>query len=240
MERNIILAYWLTFFKHSWFWLGIWILYYLKFTNYAGIGIIETVFFLTITLFEIPTGAIADIFGKKKTLIISFSLQAVGVYFLSTATNLMGILTGGVIAGIGGSMYSGTFEALVYDSLKEIKAQDKYDRVIANISSISFFAPAVCAIIGGYLYTVQPSLPFAITGLFYSFGLITCFFLAEPHVDTIKFSIRNFLLQTKVGIRELTKTRIIINQTMLLLAIGLIVVICDEMLNQFFSSRIWI
>lgn len=42
-NRNIYLSYLLAFCKNSWFWLGIWVFYYLRFTNYAGIGLIETI-----------------------------------------------------------------------------------------------------------------------------------------------------------------------------------------------------
>ena len=65
MDRNISIAYILSFAKNTWFWLGIWIFYYLKFTNYAGIGVIETVLIITMTLTEIPTGAVTDLLGKK-------------------------------------------------------------------------------------------------------------------------------------------------------------------------------
>jgi len=67
MKNNILIAYILAFAKNTWFWLGIWIFYYLRFTNYAGIGLIETVLTVTTTLSEIPTGAVADLLGKKKT-----------------------------------------------------------------------------------------------------------------------------------------------------------------------------
>jgi len=71
-KRNVLLSYLLAFSKTTWFWLGIWIFYYLRFTDYAGIGLIETVLIVTVTLAEIPTGAIADLIGKKKTLILPF------------------------------------------------------------------------------------------------------------------------------------------------------------------------
>ena len=50
VHKNIAISYILTFCKNSWFWLGIWVFYYLRFTNYAGIGIIETLLIVTITL----------------------------------------------------------------------------------------------------------------------------------------------------------------------------------------------
>jgi MFS family permease len=89
VKNNITIAYVLTFAKNTWFWLGIWIFYYLRFTNYAGIGLIETVLIVTTTLTEIPTGAVADLLGKKKTLVIAFLLEAVGAYMMAFALIIM-------------------------------------------------------------------------------------------------------------------------------------------------------
>ena len=70
MKRNIKLLKFILPLNQAWFWLGIWILYYLRFTNYTGIGLIEAVVITTGFIFEIPTGALADLIGKKKTIII--------------------------------------------------------------------------------------------------------------------------------------------------------------------------
>lgn len=71
-HRNIILAYILSYLRQSCFWLGIWVYYYLRFTNYAGIGLIESIMILTMTVGEIPTGAIADLLGKKELYRLHF------------------------------------------------------------------------------------------------------------------------------------------------------------------------
>src|SRR3990167_10935878 len=89
MDRNIKIAYVLTVLKNSWFWLGIWVFYYLLFTNYAGIGIVETGLIVGMTLGEIPTGAIADLLGKKKTLITAYFLMAVGLFGIGLTPNFI-------------------------------------------------------------------------------------------------------------------------------------------------------
>lgn len=66
MPKNVLPIYLITIFKNSWYWVGIWIFYYPKVTNYAGIGLIETVLIVVATLSEVPTGVIADLFGKKQ------------------------------------------------------------------------------------------------------------------------------------------------------------------------------
>ena len=118
MKRNITIAYVLSYLKHSWFWAGIWVFYYLRYTNYAGIGLIETIMIVTMTVSEIPTGAIGDLLGKRITLFIAFFLESFGNFIMAFAPNF-GILALSVfVMSFGGTMYSGTAEALAYDSLK--------------------------------------------------------------------------------------------------------------------------
>jgi MFS family permease len=232
-KRNILLSYILAFSKTTWFWLGIWIFYYLRFTNYAGIGIIETVLIITVTLAEIPTGAIADIFGKKKTLILAFFLETVGAFMMAAAPNFNVLVLSVFVMCIGAAFYSGTIDALIFDSLKEEGEEGSYVKIISNINTISLLSPAICGAIGGFMYKISPSLPFYASAFGYLIGFIASSFLIEPHIDTVKFSIKNFLKQSGQGLRELFKTGEIKRQTILLLSVGFFVIISAEMLDGF-------
>jgi len=233
LKRNILIAYFLAFFKNTWFWLGIWIFYYLQFTDYAGIGIIETILIVTMTVAEIPTGAIADLLGKKQTLIIAFFLEAVGAYMMAAAPNFYVLATSVFVMCVGGAFYSGTIDALVYDSLKENGEEDTYDKKISNINTISLIAPAVCSVLGGFMYKINPTLPFYGNAVGYTLGFVASFFLIEPNIDSLKFSFKNFVAQTGEGLKELFKSQKIKSQTILFLLIGFIVVIASEMLDSF-------
>ncbi len=238
MERNIKLGYYITFCRFTWFWLGIWVFYYLRYTDYAGIGLIETSLIVAMTISEIPTGAIADLIGKKRSLLIAFILQAIGIGMLAFVPSLVTMIIGVFIAGVGGSFYSGTFEALLYDSLKQVHNEKKYDKVIGHIGTISLLAPAICGIIGGYLYTMWPPFPTALSSLGYLAGFIFCLFLIEPKIDSEKVTIARLVQQTKEGLSELFKSTAIIRQTILFLSIGFIIVIADEMLNSFLGVEL--
>ncbi len=233
MNRNVFLAYCLTFFKYTWFWLGIWVFYYLNLTNYAGIGLIETTLIVTYTLFEIPTGAIADLLGKKRTLIASFFLQGIGGYIMATAVGLESLIISVFIMCVGGALYSGTIEALVYDSLKEKGEEGSYKKVVANMTSIGLIAPAICSIVGGFLYIIHPTYPFWANFAGYALGFIFSLFLIEPKIDSIKFSFKNYLLQTKQGFLQLSKSGDIKLQVTLLVIIAGILTIASEMLDSF-------
>ncbi len=232
-NHNIRIAYVLAFAKNTWFWLGIWIFYYLRFTNYSGIGLIETTLVITLTLAEIPTGAIADLLGKKKTLIAAFLFEAIGAFMMATAPSFLVLLSSVFVMCIGGALYSGTIDALVFDSLKQDGKEDSYIKKIANINTLSLIAPAMCGVLGGFMYKIDPTLPFFANGVGYTVGLIAAFFLIEPRVDSIKFSISSFINQTKQGIKQLFSIGEVKNKTILLLSIGFVVVIGSEMLNSF-------
>lgn len=235
MKNNITIAYILSFAKNTWFWLGIWIFYYLRFTNYAGIGLIETVLIVTMTLTEIPTGAVADLFGKKRTLILAFLLEAVGAFMMAFAPNFQTIIFSVFVMCVGGAFYSGTLDALVFDSLKQDGDENRFDKVISNISSISLIAPAVCSVIGGYVYEIDPRWPFILNAIGYTLGFLASFFLVEPEIDTVKFSFSNYLNQTGQGLKQLLKSSEVKWQTVILLSIGFITVISSEMVDSFVS-----
>lgn len=235
LSKNIPLIYLLSIFSRPWFWLGIWVFYYLSITNYAGIGLVETVLVLTFFITEIPTGAVADLLGKKKTLILAFILQAICNIFMGFSSNLGTLLIAVLIGGIGGTLYSGTIEALAYDTLLELKKEKRYDKTIARMNTLQLAAPAVFSIIGGFLYTLNPRIPFFVSGITYVLGSITSLFLTEPSIDTEKFNLQNFIHQTKQGFHQLFRSAQLKQQTLLLLSIAGLMVVAEEMLDSFLS-----
>jgi MFS family permease len=230
--RNVRLAYVLKALYFSWFWMGIWVLFYLRFTNYAGIGLLETIMIVTRIVTEIPTGAIADMLGKKYTLLAAFVVSAIGNLLMGYASNFTMVIGSVLLITAAGSLFSGTFEALIYDSLKDEKQEKVYTKVIGNIFAIQLLAFAISSIIGGYLYTLRPGLPFIAVGVLQSIGLCITFFLREPKIDTAKFSFRSFIHQNIQGFKQLTKTKIIRSETYYFLSISVFLIILYEVVND--------
>ncbi|MCA9382815.1 MFS transporter, partial [Candidatus Dojkabacteria bacterium] len=192
----------------TWFWLGVWLLYYLKFTNYAGIGLIETTWASLAFFLEIPTGAFSDLFGKKKTLMFAFMLASTGNLLMGFAQSTSYLVVSVFIMGIGGSLYSGTAEAVIYDSLKSINLENEYEKTLSVIKRNSLLFMASASFIGGYLYKLNNSLPFFATSFAYFIGMIMIIWLKEPEIDSEKFSLRNYVEQTKQGFHELFSKKI--------------------------------
>jgi len=231
MERNIKIAYIVGTFRNAWFWLGVWILFYLSITNYSGIGIVESTLFFTAIILEVPTGALADILGKRKTIIISFFLSALCNFGIAYSTNLNNLVISVVLGGIGMSLYSGAFDALVYDSLLQDKKESMFNKVLSRITSQQLIMVAVCSAIGGYLYVYDHHLPFMLCGIFALVASVLSFFFTEPKLDTEKFSLKNYTKQNTEGFKHLFNkdlTKIVF----FLIIISSFYALSDEMLDS--------
>ncbi len=221
MRRNITIAYFLSFTFHSWFWLGNWIFYYLSFGNYATVALLDSGAVMSSLLAEIPTGAFTDMVGKKKSLMLAFALQAVGNVLMGISGNFW-MLAGSLwfFICVGGAFYSGTIEALVFDSLKVLKEEHLYERNIGTINATRLWSMAICGVIGGLAYSSFHGLPYILNGIVCLLGFVACFYLKEPKIDTDKYTITSFFSQNTLGIKALFKNAYMSKLSWFLIATG--------------------
>lgn len=230
--KNVKIAYYLSFLWRSWFWLGIWVFYYLRFTDYAGIGFLEAVMITTSTLGEIPTGAIADILGKKKAVSIAFILGALGNLIMAFAPNYWVLIASIMTMTIGGAFYSGSLEALVYDGLKEEGKEKRYEKVIGRMTTMQNLGMAFAGIVGGFLYKWHVSLPFIGVALAYTIGFILSLKLTEPNIDTEKYSWTKFVRQNAEGFRQIFANKRLTFMALALLIPGAFMIATENVLND--------
>ena len=107
------------------------------------IGLAESVFHVVSLLCEVPSGMAADLLGRKKTLLSGGVLTVTCNLLMAFASDLFTICFAMGLNALAMTMFSGTFTALVYDSLKTEGREDEYIQVSANSSQISMLANAI-------------------------------------------------------------------------------------------------
>lgn len=107
------------------------------------IGLAESVFHIVSLLCEVPSGMAADLLGRKKTLLSGGVLTVTCNLLMAFASDLFTICLAMGLNALAMTMFSGTFTALVYDSLKTEGREDEYIQVSANSSQISMLANAI-------------------------------------------------------------------------------------------------
>jgi len=203
LKRNITLYYLLTISTNLWFGASNWLYVWRRFMSFGQLGWVDAIGFGISLLLDIPTGAFADIFGKRITLILSNICTATGILIIATANSLTGIFIGNIISQVGWAMYSGAADALVYDSLLNMKKEDLFSLVLAKSNQYMSYAAAFGYFVGGLLYTLHWRLPHIMWGLSYIPATIFSFLLMEPKIHAGHFSAKEYLNKIHLGIGEL-------------------------------------
>ena len=171
--------------------------------SFGQLGWVDAIGFGISLLLDIPTGAFADIFGKRITLIISNICTATGILIIATANSLTGIFIGNIISQVGWAMYSGASDALLYDSLLNMKKEELFSLVLAKANQYMSYAAAFGYFVGGLLYSLHWRLPHIVWGLSYIPAIIFSFLLLEPKIHAEHFSAKEYLNKIHLGIKEL-------------------------------------
>ncbi|MGV8141803.1 MAG: MFS transporter [Candidatus Woesearchaeota archaeon] len=180
-SRNVWIVYVFNVLKGMMFFLPIYTLYVQQelFTavNVALIISVQTFFGM---IFEIPTGAIADLFGRKNTLILSGFISLVALFFLSIGGSLWMFMLFAVISALSGSLISGTDTALLFDSLKASRKETNFQKIITwNVGAWQVGA-IIGSLIGGLLATISLKMPVYYTFIPFGLALFLTFFIVEP------------------------------------------------------------
>jgi MFS family permease len=135
--------------------------YSLLFTDHGisapHISLLLIIWSATSFVFEVPSGAWADAFDRRRLLVVSAFVYAAGFATWMTWQTFAGFATGFVLWGLSSALMSGTFEALVYDELVERGAAETYPGLIgwahstamlANLAATALAAPLLAG--GGY------------------------------------------------------------------------------------------
>jgi MFS family permease len=81
--------------------------------------------FLAAFIFEIPTGAIADLYGRKLSVLVGYFIEAIGFLSLFFINNFYYIIFAFALIGFGSTFSSGAKEAWIIDLIKKKKGLDK-------------------------------------------------------------------------------------------------------------------
>ena len=202
--KNIALYYFISVFSTAWFIVGNWLFFALKYISPYGMSILEAVSFGIGLVLEIPSGAFADLWGKKRSIQIGLGMQLLGsIMFVMADLSTWLLIVGNIIIISAFAFISGSMEALAYDSLVESGQEDKYDIIVGRLGTLIPITFVITALLGGMMWSVNHYLPWMATIIAFALAFLASFGLKEPAVDTDKFSFVRFIEQNKIGFSQL-------------------------------------
>jgi len=184
-----------------------------------------------LAILEIPTGAIADLFGRVKTVFMALIFLTIGNLIMGFAHNSNDLILSVICMSIGAALYSGTFEAVVYDNLVDQNKESIYPTVIGRIKAISLIAYACCAPIGGFMYKFNPQLPFLAAALMALVGAILSLMITEPKRVSSQPSFLVYVNQLTSGMKQIINKQYV-HLILPILVIGMFSEIAYEILDD--------
>ena len=134
-------------------------------------------FYIGIFILEVPTGYIADVYGKKVSMSLSMVALFFGCVIFGFANNFWQFGLGELCFALGGALSSGATEAWLVEKL----GTEKADQTFAKVGKISSYFNFGYSILGGVLayYLGYEKTMFVIASFFLAGSLFSVFVLEK-------------------------------------------------------------
>lgn len=123
------------------------------------LNVVLATYFLATTVFEVPTGAVADVYGRKVSFVLSCFLRSAAFLLYAFADGFVDCLFAEVIDGLGFTLASGALEAWAVDGIRAEGDDRPTDRLFARVEMIVRGTMIGGGILGGLLADVDLVLP---------------------------------------------------------------------------------
>ncbi|MBN2793974.1 MAG: MFS transporter [Clostridia bacterium] len=125
--------------------------------NLFEIGILFAIKEMIIYIFEVPSGIIADAYGRKKELMMCFTFYMISFVFFFFTKHFITAMFAMVFFGLGEAFRSGTHKAMIYTYL-EINDLSSYKaEVYGRTRSFSLIGSAISAVLAVVIVLMIPS-----------------------------------------------------------------------------------
>ena len=200
--------------------IPIWATFERQFLTYSQLALWSALGLGLTMLLELPTGALADIIGRKKSIVFGSIFLTLSSFSIALSTTSFQIIAGYLLYAIGDALISGADRALIYDSLKETNQENKYPKIIAKQNLLYQIGLIVSTLSGGYLFIFWKPLPYVIMGVFRITSIFLSLMMSEPLLDSVKFTFKAYVTQTKAGFKELFQNSYITKLSFFYMLVG--------------------
>jgi len=151
--------------------------------NLAQASLVDVMFFVAAAFGEVPTGIVADRFGRKTSLTAGAALLSVGILGWTFAPTLPLIMVSYFGMGVGFTFLSGAEDALFYESVQLAGRAEDYTRLVGRAGAAFQGALALGSVASGLLASINLILPMLVCGLslFIMLGVVLTF--KEPQTE---------------------------------------------------------
>ena len=122
----------------------------------TSVGVVFAVYSLTTALFELPTGGLADVLGRRQVLIAASLVLMVESLVFALGEGFAVLVSAAALGGLGRALDSGPLEAWFVDSARQGAPELDLKRDLAHAKAVEATAIGIGALCGGGLVALVP------------------------------------------------------------------------------------
>jgi MFS family permease len=134
-------------------WVPIWVVYLQqqRGLSLAQVTLLDGPFWVAMVLAEVPTGAIADHWGRKQSLLLGALSYTVAIFIFGISTTFWLLLGSYLVWAVAMTLQSGADTAFLYDTLAELGREREFRKVFGRGQAINVAAGFAGGLIGAPL-----------------------------------------------------------------------------------------
>lgn len=215
VKRNILACYTSDLVLGTFFQLPIWIVYQSKFLSFGQIAFYSGLSLITEVLAQLPTGAFADLFGRRLALSLGNLFMALPMFLMALYPKPEIMLLYSVLWGLGRAFCMGTSKPMLYETLAKHDQTSLYPKILSRSVIMFQLSAAISIASGGYLYQITPNLPYLFSGFASLIGVFTAFLFIENRAKEPVAHLHKFVETAKLGFVEIFKNSYVTKLTAL-------------------------
>ena len=134
-------------------WMPIWMIYLIdgRGMSITQVAAMESIFWITIVIAEVPTGAIADRWGRRISLCLGGCGFTIASIFFAFSSSYEMLAVCYAIMALAMTLHSGAGHALLFDTLRQLGRTNEYEKHVGRSEALSFAAMVAAMLLGGPL-----------------------------------------------------------------------------------------
>lgn len=149
-------------------------------------------FWVTSVVFEIPSGTLSDVFGRRNATIISSVIRGAGLLVIGlSAKSTTSLILSGFFTAIGSSLYSGSMSSWVVDEISKYDSGYNLNKIFSWSSILGTTSSMVAGYLGAQILgTISLALPTIVSGIELILTAVLIFVIIDndkPESKTMRF-----------------------------------------------------
>ena len=151
LERNLRLLYAYWFLREFQLWIPVWIVFLTIERGFSltAVTIAEGLFLVGVVALEVPTGAVADRWGRSISMALGAFFLGVSVLIFAFTTSFAVLLASFMLWSVAHTLMSGADMALLFDTLKLAGREHEYEGIAGRGAALNWSGVGVATLLGG-------------------------------------------------------------------------------------------